>query len=369
MKKTGTLLALSLLAASPVAHAQFSAADIQYWVGAGADSSVLVVDFRDGTMDSTYAWGYLHDGTATAQDMLNDIAAADVNFNVNIGGGFLSDITYNDHAGIGNDPDYWSTWSGTDIATMTMNGGIGTALSNGDWFGCSYGFNPPLAPAEPIAAFDPLAFTAADITYWIGSGPDSTVLVVDFQDGSGASSFAWGYLHGAGTTAETMIADIAAADPSFVPVIGGGFLSDITYGDYAGIGGEPDWWGTWSATNPGNWYMNVGLGTELGNGDFFGCSYTDFEPPLRPGTPVTSGTTAVAGAAGPRMQVWPQPAMGVMHIGGITGAQRAEVFNMAGARILDRMLNGPEGTVDVQGWPAGTYMLRVGGINRLIAVQ
>jgi hypothetical protein len=332
---------------------------------------VLVVDFRDGTMDSTYAWGFLHDGTATGQDMLNAIAAADVNFNVNIGGGFLSDITYNDHAGIGSSPDWWSTWSGTDIASMAMNGGIGTFLSNGDWFGCSYGFNPaPLAPAEPMAAFEPFRFTADDVDYWVGSGSNSAVLVIDFHDANGITSYAWGFHFDGMTDGETMLNAIAAADPALDVVIGGGFLSDITYNDHAGIGGSPNYWGTWSGTNLGNWSMNIGVGTVVMDGDLFGCSYTDWAPPLRPGYPVAATTTAgIADVRMEDMQVYPQPATGVMHIGGITGVQRAEVFNMTGGRVLDQVLNGPVSTVDVQGWPAGAYVLRVGGTSRLISVQ
>ncbi len=372
MKSNGTLLALSLLAASPAAQAQFATADIRFWVGTGSDTSVLVVDFQDGTSDASYAWGWLHSGGATAEQMLNAIAAADVNLNMNIGSGFLSDITYNDHAGMGGAPNYWSTWSGTDIATMAMNGGVSAVLSNGDWFGCSYtDFNPALQPTEPVAAFNPFAFTADDVNFWVGSGTDTTVLVVDFQDGSGASSFAWGYLYSGTVTAETMLNDVAAADPLFAVVTTGGFLGDVTYGDFAGISGSPNYWSTWSATNLGDWAMNLGIGTTLTNGGLFGCSYTDFSPAVRPGTPVaTSNTTEVAEAAAPQMHVWPLPATDYVQVSTTAqGSQPVIIYNTSGKCMYHGHTEGIVARIDLGGWARGLYVLQVGNVKRTIIVQ
>ena len=146
-------LSIALLGATR-AQGQFSMADIQFWVGSGSDSAVLVVDFQDSTANSSYAWGYLFSGTATGDDLLNAVAAADPLFTVNTAGGFLGDLTYSTHAGIGGTGGlYWSTWTGTSQATFAMNGGIAEVLSNGEWFGCSFtDFNPAIVPGEPIAA-------------------------------------------------------------------------------------------------------------------------------------------------------------------------------------------------------------------------
>lgn len=371
MKKLYTTLSALALLATVTQAQTFDRSQVQFWVGSGPDSTVLVVDFQDGSDDPSYAWGFLHDGTATAEDMLDAITTADVNLTTDIPGGFLSSLTYAAHAGIGGEPDWWSTWSGPSFGEMTMNIGISEVLSNGSWFGCSYtDFEPALEPTTPIAAIDPFAFTLADVTFWVGSGPDSTVLVVDFQDGSGASSFAWGFLHEAGATGEDLIAAVAAADPSFVPVVPSGFLSDLTYGTYAGIGGEPDWWSTWNATNMGDWNTNMGLGTELGSGDFFGCSYTDFNPAVRPGVPVAaSTTTGMAAVESNRLHMWPQPATDILHLDGLNGTLSVEVFDMAGGRIHSGMLTGPGSTLNVSAWPAGMYVLHVGQMRRLVSVQ
>lgn len=366
------IVSLALLACVQL-NAQFDASQVQYWVGAGADTSILVVDFQDGSFDGqSFAWGYLHNG-ATGEDMLNAIAAADINFSVNIAGGFLNDIIYGAHAGIGGSPDYWSTWSGTNIATMTMNGGLATPLANGDWFACSYtDFNPALAPTEPWAAFDPLRFTAEDVIYWVGAGQDSAVLIIDFQDGSTPSSYAWGYAFDGATTGETMLNAIAAADPALNVVIAGGFLNDITYNAHAGIGGSPNYWSTWSGTNLGNWFGNLGVGTTVNNGDLFGCSYTDFAPALRPGYPVAAEfSTGIAdNTANGSVQVYPQPATDLLYVN--TGARTQQpiiLANMAGQRVFQGTTNGSIAIIAVNALPAGMYILQAGDEKRTVVVN
>ncbi len=271
----------------PQCFAGFSFEQIRYWVGDGPDTAMLVVDFQDGTFDSTYAWGYLFNGTATGEDLLNAVADADPNFSIVTGGGFLNDIHFNDHAGIGGNPDYWGTWTHSDTGWY-MNTGITEALANGDRFGCSYtDFAPALAPGVALPALDPFAFDQSGVRFWTGSGSDSAILVVDFHDGANFHSYAWGYLFDGIKTGEDMLNAVADADPNF-SVDMGGFLNDIIYNEHAGIGGNPDYWGTWSGTSLGNWSMNVGIQEPLANGDWFGCSYTDFNPALRPYKPVAA---------------------------------------------------------------------------------
>lgn len=372
MKSRLHLLAFtSLLVAAPV-WAQFSTADVLYWVGAGQDSSVLVVDFQNGSFDgSSYAWGFLHDGTATGETMLTAIAATDVNFSVNVAGGFLNDITYGVHAGMGGMPDYWSTWSGTGIADLDMNAGISTPLVNGAWFACSYtDFAPPLEPTEPFAAFDPFRFTANDITYWVGAGANSAVLIVDFQDGSGTSSYAWGYRFDGTTDGETMLNAIASADATFSADMAGGFLNDIEYGSQQGMGGAPNYWSTWSATNLGNWSMNMGISTVVEDGDLFGCSYTDFFPALRPAYPVpASGTTAIAEQDGTELQVYPQPATNTLFVNTGATATPVVVYNLAGRRMHEEASTLGLRSIDVGSWPAGVYVLHTVDARRTIVVQ
>jgi hypothetical protein len=367
------ILSLSLFLGTVMAQAQFSPADVRYWVGSGQDSSVLVIDFQDGNLDGqSFAWGYLHDGTATGETMINAIAAADANLEVTITTGFLNDIAYGVHAGLGGDPNYWSTWSGTGIADMTMNSGISESLSNGEWLGCSYtDFDPALPPTDPIAAFDPLAFTAADVLFWTGTGSHSAMLVIDFQDGSATPSYAWGVRFEGSTTGEAMLNAVLGSDPALEAVITTGFLSDVTYGSHAGIGGSPDWWSTWSGTDLGNWSSNLGLSTAVPDGGFFGCSYTDFDPALRPTPPVAAAIpTHIGDQVADHMEVFPQPANEMLYIrNGDHSTQPIVITDLSGRQVLTARGQGLLHTVDVSSLSAGMYVLRMGGMERTIVVQ
>ena len=50
--------------------------NIEYWVGAGANRTALVVQWNDGLTPVSVAWGYRWDGTATGLDMLRSIAGS-----------------------------------------------------------------------------------------------------------------------------------------------------------------------------------------------------------------------------------------------------------------------------------------------------
>jgi len=363
--------ALAMLASVQARGQSFTMDQVQYWVGSGPDSSVLVMDFQDGSDRPSHAWGYLHDGSATGEDMVLAVAGADPNLSVDIPGGFLNSATYNDHSGIGGSPNYWSTWSGTGMDDLAMNSGLAEGLSNGSWLGCSYtDFSPALVPTTPVAAPDPFAFTLDDVQFWAGTGAHRVMLVVDFQEAGGHSSYAWGYRFDGTTTGEAVVNAVAAADPAFAAVIASGFLSDLTWNGHSGIGGSPNWWSTWDATNLGNWTSNLGLSTALGANDFFGLSYTDFNPALAPGTPVAASIpTAIAEAGHRGMHVWPQPATDILHIAHVDGTQPLEVFNLAGTLVHRGMLNGAGHTLDVSAWPAGLYVLSVGQVRQVVAVH
>ncbi len=214
-------------------------------------------------------------------------------------------------------------------------------------------------------------FDLSQVQYWAGAGADSSVLVVDFQDGTGTSSFAWGYLHDGPVTAEIMLNDISAADPTFTAVTTGGFLGDVTYGDHAGIGGSPDYWSTWSGNDQGGWDSNMGIGETVGHGGLFGCSYTDFNPAIEPGAAVPAAIPAgIHEVRAAIVKAWPQPATDILHVRSSAAGQQAVVlYDLAGS-IVDRgVINSTVATIDVRSLPAGTYVLQVGDAKRLIAVQ
>jgi hypothetical protein len=272
-----------MLVAGTQAKSQFAQSDLIYYVGSGPDTAVCVIDFLDGTADSSYAWGFLFNASATvtAEDMLNAIDADETKLDIAIGGGFLNDITYNGHAGISGTPNWWGTWSRTGSTAWASNTGIGEVLDNGDWFGCTYtDFSPAIEPDVTIPAYQSTKFDALDVRFWAGTGADSAVLVIDFvADQFGEQvSYAWGYLFDGSTDGASMLADIDAADINLDVVTGGGFLNDIYFNDLEGVAGTPYYWGTWSGTNLSDWTMNAGLSSTINPGDWFGVSYADWEP-------------------------------------------------------------------------------------------
>lgn len=142
------------------AFAQFSMDDIAFWVGSGSKSAVLVIDFNDGTNPQSFAWGYRFDGTSvTAEDMIADIDSVDNALSMVVMSGFVSDINYLSHAGIGGSPDYFATFTGDgDSSNWVMNMGSSEILSDSMWFGMSYTpwdstfTNPLYKPGLPVSA-------------------------------------------------------------------------------------------------------------------------------------------------------------------------------------------------------------------------
>lgn len=136
---------------------EFTQSEILQWVGTGANHSILVVDFNSGLESESVAFGYKYDNMATGEDMIAAIASAYPDFIVDMAGGFLNDLTYQQQTGLGGNPEYWMTTSRTETGLWSMNWGISTVLSDGDWFGCTYSpvdenWNPINLPGNPVPA-------------------------------------------------------------------------------------------------------------------------------------------------------------------------------------------------------------------------
>ena len=131
-------------------EAVIAASDILFWVGTGANEVVMAVNWAD----TALAWGYRFDGSATVQNMMDDIAAVDPRFSY-VGSGFISDILYIDTAAGMTDTlritpgNYWSS---TNNGVMDM--GMSQTLSNGDF--------------EKLA--DPAAGIVVDSSFYEGWG-------------------------------------------------------------------------------------------------------------------------------------------------------------------------------------------------------
>jgi hypothetical protein len=340
----------------------FDTSDIIFWVGDGENEAVLLLDFIDDWnygIPVRYAWGYRFNGTSNAQEMLEAINTADENLEINLDGGFLNDIEYIDHVGLAGAPHYWGTFSGTNLTNWTLNTGISEELIDGSWFGCTYDVWEPPRPFIPLPAVNGQSYTFSDIETWLGIGLDSCAVVIDFNDGLDNESISFGFLFSGQTTGnEALIAFEDAFEDADVN-IGSGFLNDIIYSDHEGLAGNPNYWATWSGENIGGWYLNTGLDEVILNGQWFGCSYTNFDPATPPGIP-TNVILSLSEYADSNFDIYPNPFQTDIRVStDIESLNLIEVFDNYGKIVMTIDRSNINKLIDLSTLESGSYVLRL----------
>ncbi len=267
--------------------ATIDTSDIVFWVGNGTNKAVLIVNW--GNPDTAFAWGFRFNGTATAQTMVDSIAAADPRFWTVGTPSYNGDIHYilNNGDTLGLIPGS-STTEGYNFWWANLNGvsagnGSGESLHNGDVFkygdySVGIGWDPlgtyflerawlktptpaPLPTPTDTTTIEDATIDTADILYWVGAGSNKLTFVVNWAD----TALAWGYrFNTESVSMSTVINDLAAADPRLT--FGAtGMLDDIWF-----VEGND----TLKIT-PGNYWehslngiMSAGMGTTMHDGDF-----------------------------------------------------------------------------------------------------
>ena len=270
-----------MLAISASATINFSASDIQYWVGTGSNQAVVVIGWDDNPSGSNFAlaWGVRWNGSCTAVNMLDTIATYDSRVAYAISSGFVTSIGYNDGTLVsGSSDSYWC---------YTLNGGYAgaystQAMANGDIMeissSCLFTLSTAMAATDPNGGNTSLPDTVdaslpfSEILYWVGSGTDSAEFIVNFANPD--TAFAWGYLFNGSTTAQAMVDAIAAADPRFwtegSPSLSGDIHFVTDNGDTLGLSpvdptmGYNFWWTNLNGVSAGS-----GAASTLHNGDVF----------------------------------------------------------------------------------------------------
>ena len=247
----------------------FPTSDIQFWVGTGSNSAVVIIGWDDNPSGNNFAlaWGVRWNGSCTAVNMLDTIATYDSRVAYAISSGFVTSIGYNDGTLVsGSEDSYWcytlnGTWADAYGVQAMTNGDVMEISSS-----CMFPLTTATAASDPNATDIPVDATiaASDILFWVGHGENEAILAVNWAD----TALAWGYRFAADSVSSaTMLADIAAADPRLT-VEGTGYVSDILYIDTAA--GMTDT----LAVIPGNWwgsllngYSDMGTGQMLHDGD------------------------------------------------------------------------------------------------------
>lgn len=361
MKRIFTLL-LFVLAFTAKMSAQFTEADIKFWVGEGPHTAVLVVDFRDGTNDPSFAWGFRYDeaDNLTFLDMLNAVAAAEPEFSIDVAGGFLNDVFYNHHSQEDGEPDWWSTWSGESLAELSGNGGVSEGLTDGRWYGLSYGFmgpGDPHAPTVTYPAYSSLWFSAEEVLYWIGEGENESVIVIDFNNESGDTvTYAWGVRYTGAIVASEAFALIADEDDNLDITFTDGEITSITYNSLEGTADENGAWHSFIGTNMSDWVVST-TDEDLTDGEWFGVTFGDASA-RRPFIPVAAEeeTTGVADNQTTVFSVYPNPVNSMLTIQANSDVLGAEVINVTGQLVQSF---GAAKQLDLSGLTNGVYFVKV----------
>ena len=391
--------------AGPV-DATIPASEIAYWVGTGNTEVVFVGNWC--SPEVALAWGVRFDGTSTTVEAVMDtIAAYDSRFDYSGGGGIIYDVTYQDAnynltmvqpttgfvmynvngtlANFGYTEMYVSQGDlikvgNTDCATLTGD--------PSDWTTLGYAWQTPIvsvtAPAVPVPDEATIAFS--DILFWVGTGSNEAVMAVNWAD----TALAWGYRWDGTATVADMMNHIAAADPRF-SFTGTGMVSDINYIDTAAgmttpLGITPG--NRWGSTNNG--VMDMGMAQTLSNGDlekwadsstgilvdsvwvdewggYWNYIYV-YPMTIYPVT-VPDTTTIQDGIDNhemPQVFAYPNPCNGTLYIIN-ENAERVELYNVNG-QLLEMVNSGDTHiTLNMQAYPAGLYMLKVGnGVQKIL---
>ena len=248
----------------------YPASNIQFWTGSGSNSAVVVISWDD--EDASYspqgfAWGVHFNGTISAHNLLDTIAAYDSRFTFTFSSILLSTIAYHDNTNnihltpsTQNNCFYVNgSFAPGVYDNITISDGDMMEVSESCYFDCTN-----ISPASnPNGSSTPTEATiaASDILYWVGTGSNEAVLAVNWAD----TALAWGYRWNGTATVSDMMSAIAIADPRFGYNAAAGWLNDITFTDgTVSLAGTPG--NYWGSTNNG--IMDMGMDQTLSSGDF-----------------------------------------------------------------------------------------------------
>ena len=89
-------------------NVSFQASDVQFWVGTGSNSAVVVIGWDDNpTGDFALAWGVRWNGSTTALALIDSIATHDERLTYSFSGSLMQDILYNDGDLVGSSSYGW----------------------------------------------------------------------------------------------------------------------------------------------------------------------------------------------------------------------------------------------------------------------
>lgn len=206
------------------------------------------------------------------------------------------------------------------------------------------------------------------ILNWSGTGSNQAMLIIDFNDSTANECYAFGYKFDGQKTAEDMLIAISNQNPDLDVSIFSGFLSDITYFNQAGIGGNPYYWGTFTEVN-NQWQTNLGITELISNNLVFGCSYTDWdsstwEPLNVPENPIPApAVTNIQKFQNFSAQIFPNPSSDFLNISSEFNIDLIEIFSLNGNKVFSKSLTSNQTTINISDFSNGNYLIVIKSNN------
>lgn len=343
--------------------AQFTENDIKFWVGTGSKKAYFVADFNDSDNPTSYAWGFRYDANnLTMEDLINAIDAADSKLETEVPSGFLYSINYNHHTP--SLEDYWSTWSGPTAENMQPNNGANNdPLVNGKWYGASFGYGftpttPPLShPSPPVAAYNSTWYNSSQITNWIGTGSNNSLVVIDFGTSSSsgeAHSFVFGIKYNGSLTAEQALQLIHAQAPYFNFTSGSNQINTLSLNNFIGNSSGTNTWKLFKGKDLSSWRGQTNLSQiQLGNNDWLGLSFGQRQP----FTPREASNLilGVSENSKKEFRIYPNPASDFIRIENAEDLKEVNIYAVSGQKVL----TGNTTKINIQTLKAGIYLVEI----------
>ncbi|WP_223607287.1 T9SS type A sorting domain-containing protein [Chryseobacterium sp. OSA05B] len=353
----------SLLLCMQLFYAQFTENDIKFGVGTGSKKAYFIADFNDSNNPTSYAWGFRYDANnLTMEDLINAIDAADTKLETEVPSGFLYSMNYNHH--VPSLEDYWSTWSGPTAENMHLNNGANNdPLVDGKWYGASFGYGstlttPPLShPSPPVAAYNSAWYTSSQITNWIGTGSNTSLVVIDFGTSSSAGqahSFVFGIKYNGSLTAEQALQLIHAQAPYFNFTSASNQISALSLNNLTGNASGTNTWKLYKGKDLSSWRGQTNLAQiQLGNNDWLGLSFGE----RLPFTPreASNLTLGVSESSKKEFRIYPNPASDFIRIDTDEDLKEVNIYAVSGQKVL----TGNTTKINIQALKAGIYLVEI----------
>ena len=359
MKKASSFLFTFIVA---LYMSQFTANDVKFFVGTGSQTAYFVADFKDGTDDRSYVWGVKFNPgqNITGPQMLQMIKTAEPAFDyiLTYNNGFLDKVSFNSHSAQ-SVPDYWSLWAADNTDNWSMAGWVNSGtISNGEWYGASYGFSNPTAeaPATPIPAYSSLWYNSSQIVNWIGTGTNKSLVVVDFgtdNSNGNANSFVFGIQYNGTITAEQALQLIDAQSSTFNYTSTANQVSSLSLNSFSGTASGTNTWKLYKGSNLSNWKTNANLSTiTLNNNDWLGLSFGT----RRPFTPTEANINlSVSDAVKQSFKIYPNPASDFVIIETQDNIKDINIYSVSGQKVM----NTQNKKINIQNLRSGVYLIEI----------